>query len=143
MVCSIQHVRLQRLAGLLNFCTKQVQQIFFLGSAYRLYKSGGWSCLSCLHSAKPGLEAIQLFICSTQLTCSMKIHLLIKTKIMQNNDFSCFQTLRCCIMLINVGIFTFMSMIHVNLVHSLVEHEKSFISSGPGLSTVFTSNFRY
>ena len=49
----------------------------------------------------------------------MKFQLLLKTKMQQNADFSCFQTLRCCIiMLINVkmptivGILTFMSRIN-------------------------------
>ena len=51
----------------------------------------------------------------------MKFQLLLKTKMQQNADFSCFQTLICCIiMLINVkmptivgvGILTFMSRIN-------------------------------
>ena len=40
-------------------------------------------------------EMIKLFSCSTQL--SMKFQLLIKTKMLKNEDFSCFQTLSCCI----------------------------------------------
>ena len=59
---------------------------------------------------------ITLFSCSTQL--SMKLKLLIKTKNLINNDFSCCQTLCWCInLLINdkmpkiVGILTFMSRI--------------------------------
>ena len=60
----------------------------------------------------------------------MKFQLLIKAK------KSCFQTIRCCIiMLINVkmptivGILTFMSMI--NFMLRCVENEESFITSGP------------
>ena len=61
-------------------------------SRHALNESGGWSYLTCLHSAKPGLEAIKLFICSTQRTCSMKFHLL--KKMMKNNDFSCFHSFK-------------------------------------------------
>ena len=71
--------------------------------------------------------------CSTQL--STKFLLLIKNKMLKNNDLSCFQTLTCFIMLRNVkmptivDILTFMSMI--NFMLSRVEQEKSFINSGP------------
>ena len=40
-----------------------------------------------------GSEVIKLFSCSTQL--SMKFQLLIKTKMLKNKYFSCFQNLRC------------------------------------------------
>ena len=43
----------------------------------------------------PGLEVVKLFSCSTQL--SMEFQMLIKYKMLKNNDFSCFQMLRCCI----------------------------------------------
>ena len=39
---------------------------------------------------KPGLEVIKLFSCSTQT--NMKFHLLIKTKLMEDKDFSNFHT---------------------------------------------------
>ena len=62
---------------------------------------------------------------------------------MKNRDFYCFRILKVdvFILLINVkilkvvkvaGILTFFGMI--NLMLSLVEHEKSFITSKPGLS---------
>ena len=41
------------------------------------------------------LEVIKLFPCSTQL--SMKFQLLIKAKILKNEEVSCFKYLRCCI----------------------------------------------
>ena len=62
----------------------------------------------------PGLEVFKLFSCSTQL--STKFQLLIKTKIMTNEEVSCFNAV--FIMLINikmptnVGILTFMSRIN-------------------------------
>ena len=47
----------------------------------------------------------------------MKFELLMKAKMLTNNDFSCFQTLRCLLIMIIyvqmptiVGILTFMSM---------------------------------
>ena len=59
-----------------------------------------------------------------------------KTKIPTNKDVSCFKYLRRCIyqaknikMPTIVGILTFMS--KINFVLSCVEHEKSFITSGP------------
>ena len=79
-------------------------------------------------------EVIKLFSCSTQL--STKFHLLIKAKIPTNEEVSCFKSLRCCIIILinvkmttNIGIFTFMS--RINFMLSGVEHEKSFITSGP------------
>ena len=42
-----------------------------------------------------GPEVIKLFSCSTQL--STKFQLLIKTKILTNEEVSCFKSLRCCI----------------------------------------------
>ena len=83
-------------------------------------------------------EVIKLFSCSTEL--SVKFQMLIKTIMLKNKDFSCFQTLTVdvvFIMLINVkmptivGILTFMS--RINFMLSRVEHEKSFITSGPGV----------
>ena len=44
-----------------------------------------------------GSLRIKLFSCSTLL--SMKLQLLIKTKMLKNKDVSSFQTLRCCISL--------------------------------------------
>ena len=44
---------------------------------------------------KPGPEARKFFSCSAQL--SMELKLLTKTKMLKYKDFSCFQTLRCCI----------------------------------------------
>ena len=85
-----------------------------------------------LDQASP--EVIKLFSCSAQL--STIFQLLIKTEIPTNKKVSCFKSLRCCIMLINVkmptidGILTFMS--RINFVLSCVEHE-NFITSGPGL----------
>ena len=43
---------------------------------------------------------------------------------------SCFQILRCCIIMLIAGILTFMS--RINFMFSWVEHEKCFITSGPG-----------
>ena len=40
-------------------------------------------------------EVIKLFSCSTQL--STKFQLLIKTKILTNEEVSCLKSLRCCI----------------------------------------------
>ena len=42
---------------------------------------------------KAGHKVINLFSCSTQL--STKFQLLIKTKILTNNEVSCFKSLRC------------------------------------------------
>ena len=72
----------------------------------------------------------------------MKFQLPIKTKIPQKKeDFSCFKTLICClILLINVklptivGILTFMS--RINFMLSSVDYEKCFMTSGPGLFCV-------
>ena len=44
---------------------------------------------------RSGPEILKLFSYSTQL--SMKFQLLIKTKMLKNKDFSCFQTVQCCI----------------------------------------------
>ena len=65
----------------------------------------------------------------------MKFPMLIKIKMLKNNDTFCFKTIRCCICLAHkcqnannfVGILTFISMI--NFMLSKVEHEKSFINS--------------
>ena len=43
----------------------------------------------------PGPDVIKLFSCSTQL--SMKSTLLIKIKILKDNDIPCLKKLRCCI----------------------------------------------
>ena len=84
----------------------------------------------------PGPEVIKIILCSTQL--SLKIQLLIKNKCWKITTFLAFNLTHVAfIMLINVkmptivGILTFMSMI--NFMLSWVEHEKSFITSGPGL----------
>ena len=60
----------------------------------------------------------------------MKFQLLIKAKMLKNNDFSCYQTFSWSIYPANkiVGILTFMSWI--NFVLSCVEHENSFITLG-------------
>ena len=42
-----------------------------------------------------GPEVIKLFSCSTQL--SMKFQQVMKTEMLKNKDFSCFETPRCCI----------------------------------------------
>ena len=44
---------------------------------------------------KPGTKLIKLFSCSTQM--SMKFQLLIKSKMLNNTDISCFKSHRCCI----------------------------------------------
>ena len=44
---------------------------------------------------RPGFEVIKPFTCSTQL--SMNFQLLILTKMLDNKDKSCFNTLRYCI----------------------------------------------
>ena len=87
-----------------------------------------------VNSVDPGLELIKLFSCSTQL--SMKFQLLIKTKILTNKEVFALSLLDVVfIMLLNVkmpmivGILTFMS--RINFMFSLVEHGKSFITSGP------------
>ena len=46
-------------------------------------------------SSKPDPEVIKTFACSTQLT--MKFHTGFTTKMLENKDFSCFQTLKHCI----------------------------------------------
>ena len=86
---------------------------------------------------RPGLTAIKLFSCSTQL--STKFQLLIKTKI-TTKTFPAFSLSDVVfIMLINVkmptivGILTFMS--RINFVLSWVEHEKGFITLGPDWQT--------
>ena len=43
----------------------------------------------------PGPKILNFFSCLTQLR--MKFQMLIKLKMVKNKDFSCFQTLRCCI----------------------------------------------
>ena len=78
-------------------------------------------------TSKSGTELIKLFSCSTQL--SMEFQMIIKSKMLKNKDFSCFQMPRCCIyhahkcknvnncwhfnIYEHVGILTFMSMINV------------------------------
>ena len=57
----------------------------------------------------------------------MKFQLLIKTKILTNEEVYCFKSLRCCIFHANVGILTFMSRINFML-SFVVEHGKSFIT---------------
>ena len=42
----------------------------------------------------PGPEVIKQFSCTTELR--MKMLLLIKNKMLKNNDISCFKALRCC-----------------------------------------------
>ena len=68
------------------------------------------------NSSRPGRE----FIKNVHAQLLSKFQLLIKTKMVKNKDFSCFQTLRCCIYHANkckipttVGILTFMSMINL------------------------------
>ena len=92
--------------------------------------------LECqLNHLDPGPEVIKLFSCSTHL--SMKFQLLINLNCWKIPTFLAFKLSDVAFsMLINVkmptivGILTFMSMI--NFVLSWVEHEKSFIASGPG-----------
>ena len=67
----------------------------------------------------------------------MKFQLLIDIEIPTNKEVSCFKSLRCYIdHAINVklltidGILALMS--RINSAPSYVEHEKSFITSGPG-----------
>ena len=81
-------------------------------------------------------EVIKLFSCSTHL--SMEVQMLIKSKMLKNKAVLGFQMLLSDVllmMLINikmptiVGILTFISRINM---HRLVEHEKCFITSGPG-----------
>ena len=78
-----------------------------------------------------GPEVIKLFSCSTQL--SMEFQMLIKSKLLKNKDFSCFQMLRCCIY-------------HAHKYQNdcwhfnIYEHDKfhaqlSFITSGPHVRT--------
>ena len=81
------------------------------------------------------LRDYKLFSCSTQL--STKFQLLIKNEIPTNKKFLALSISDVIfIMLINVkmptivGILTFMS--RINFVLSLVEHGKSFLTSGPG-----------
>ena len=76
----------------------------------------------------------------------MEFQLLIKSKMLKNKDFLAFKFSDVVlIMLINVkmstfvGILTFMSMI--NFMFSLVEHEKSLITSGPGRAQSDKCNF--
>ena len=45
--------------------------------------------------ALPDLKVVKLFPCLTQP--SIKFLQLIKTNLLKNHDFSCFETLRCCI----------------------------------------------
>ena len=82
---------------------------------------------------------MKLFSCSTQL--SIKFQLLIKGKMMKNNDLSCFKLSDIVfILLINVkmttivGILTFMS--RMIFVLSWVEYQKSFITSATVLHFV-------
>ena len=44
---------------------------------------------------EPGTQVIKLFLCSNQL--SMEFQMLIKSKMLKNEDFSCFKSFRCCI----------------------------------------------
>ena len=50
---------------------------------------------STMPETQSGLEIIKLFSCSNQL--SMKLQLLLKTKMLKVKSFTCFKTLRCCI----------------------------------------------
>ena len=93
------------------------------------------NCLQRLSEDKQaGPEVIKLFPRSTQL--STKFQLLINTKILKWRKFLLCLSDVAYIMLINVkmptivGILTSMS--RINFVLSWVEHEKSFITSGPG-----------
>ena len=49
--------------------------------------------------SEAGSEVIKLFSCSIQL--SMKFQLLIKTKILTNQEVYCFESLKCCILYAN------------------------------------------
>ena len=78
-------------------------------------------------------KVIKKISCSTQLIT--KFQLLTKTKIPTSKDVSCFKSLRCCFYHANkskmptiAGILTFLS--RIKFVHSRVEYEKSFITSG-------------
>ena len=52
-----------------------------------------------VETGKPGPGVIKLFSCSTQL--STKFQLLKKTKILTNEEVSCFKSLICCIYHVN------------------------------------------
>ena len=87
---------------------------------------------------RPG--GYKLFSCPTQLR--MKFQLLIEGKILQNNEIVLlnifkikvtFNLVKNVKLPIIVGILTFLSSIRSML--SLDEHEKGFITSGPGLNT--------
>ena len=43
---------------------------------------------------QPGPEVIKLFSCSTQLSTKFQLH--IKTEVQENENVSCFKTLRYC-----------------------------------------------
>ena len=70
------------------------------------------------------LEVIKLFSSSTQL--NMNFPLFIKTKVLKNNDFSCFRTFMLYYfkMVTIFGILTLISRINFRL--SSVEHEHSY-----------------
>ena len=96
-----------------------------------------------MHIKRSGPEVIQLFSCSTQL--STKFQLLIKTKIPTKKFLALSLSDVVFIMLINVkmptivGIVTFVS--RINFVLSLVEYEKSFITSRPGYNDQIKMHF--
>ena len=54
-----------------------------------------WFCNHLIGEETAGPEVIKLFSYSTQL--SMKFQMLIKSMLLNNKDFICFQTLRCCV----------------------------------------------
>ena len=72
-----------------------------------------------------------IFSCSSRL--SMKFQLLIETKMLENKEIYCIQTLVCCIY---HAYKCSNSCWHFNTYEldesCLFEHEKSFITSGPG-----------
>ena len=75
-----------------------------------------YKSMNCVLYQKKGIldMAIKLlFSCSTQM--SKKFHLLRKTKMQKNKEFSCFQALRCFIYHVNKLTFTFMSMVNFML----------------------------
>ena len=98
-----------------KFCLWNPNLTHFINS--KVFFSSFVSLVFCTSVLISGPEVINFFSYSTQL--STKFQLLIKTKILTNEEVSCFKSLRCCIYNANkvkiptiVGILTFMSRIN-------------------------------
>ena len=78
----------------LNICDKELLNVAInMSLMFTLFYQ--LNCLVIVSKGGLAPEVIKLISCSTQL--STKFQLLMSTKILTNEDFSCSKSLRCCI----------------------------------------------